>query len=171
MHFCADGTGVYKTRTVRRLSPSMQADAALLKSIRARPWGASGANFRPSLHLARGGGGANLPDTVPEADTSRLPTNLTLTSLRTTCRLRQACADHLRELMRTLLAHNTRPAGDLTQILRRSVSVFLWKRQKLPPEVNQDESELLLLKTLESPHLWYDTEFPRKLELAGMTKR
>ena len=42
MHFCADGSGVCKARTVRRLSPSLQVDVELLKGARARPWDPSG---------------------------------------------------------------------------------------------------------------------------------
>ena len=40
----------------------------------------------------------------------------------------------------------------------------------VPVAVNQDEKELLLMKTLENPHIWYNTEFPREEESAGMTK-
>ena len=40
----------------------------------------------------------------------------------------------------------------------------------MPVAVNQDEKELLLMKTLENPHIWYHTEFPREEESAGMTK-
>ena len=36
--------------------------------------------------------------------------------------------------------------------------------------VNQDEKKLLLMKTLENPHIWYHTEFPHEEEAAGMTK-
>ena len=39
-----------------------------------------------------------------------------------------------------------------------------------PVVVNQDESGLLLMKTLEDPYLWYDTEFERDLEIAGMKR-
>ena len=39
---------------------------------------------------------------------------------------------------------------------------------ELPVVVNQEESELLLMKTPENPYLWYDTEFERDLEIAGM---
>ena len=41
---------------------------------------------------------------------------------------------------------------------------------EVPVSVNQDEKELLLMKTLENPHIWYDTEFPHEEEAAGMTK-
>ena len=41
---------------------------------------------------------------------------------------------------------------------------------EVPVAVNQDEKELLLMKTLENPHIWYDTEFPHEKEAAGMTK-
>ena len=41
---------------------------------------------------------------------------------------------------------------------------------EVPVAVNQDEKELLLMKTLENPHIWYDTEFPHEEEAAGMTK-
>ena len=41
---------------------------------------------------------------------------------------------------------------------------------EVPVSVNQDEKELLLMKTLENPHIWYQTEFTREEESAGMTK-
>ena len=41
---------------------------------------------------------------------------------------------------------------------------------EVPVAVNQDEKELLLMKTLENPHIWYSTEFPHDEEAAGMTK-
>ncbi|OLP97472.1 Retrovirus-related Pol polyprotein from transposon TNT 1-94 [Symbiodinium microadriaticum] len=41
---------------------------------------------------------------------------------------------------------------------------------EVPVAVNQDEKELLLMKTLENPHIWYNTEFPHEEEAAGMTK-
>ena len=41
---------------------------------------------------------------------------------------------------------------------------------EVPVAVNQDEKELLLMKTLENPHIWYDMEFPHEEEAAGMTK-
>lgn len=41
---------------------------------------------------------------------------------------------------------------------------------EVPVSVNQDEKELLLTKSLENPFLWYETEFPKELELAGMKK-
>ena len=42
MRCCADGSGVFKRRTVRRLSPSFQVDVEILKGVRARPWDPSG---------------------------------------------------------------------------------------------------------------------------------
>ena len=41
---------------------------------------------------------------------------------------------------------------------------------EVPVSVDQDEEELLLMKTLENPHIWYQTEFTREEEAAGMTK-
>ena len=41
---------------------------------------------------------------------------------------------------------------------------------EVPVAVNQDEKELLLMKTLENPHIWYNTESPHEEEAAGMTK-
>ena len=37
-------------------------------------------------------------------------------------------------------------------------------------EVNQDDRELLLAKTLENPQVWYETEFLYEEEVAGMKK-
>ena len=37
-HFVADATGVFKTRSVKRLPPSKQSDLSLLQSVKVRPW-------------------------------------------------------------------------------------------------------------------------------------
>ena len=42
-HFCADGSGVFKTRTVKRFPPSKQCDLLLLQAVKARPWDPLGA--------------------------------------------------------------------------------------------------------------------------------
>ncbi|CAE7281934.1 unnamed protein product [Symbiodinium natans] len=42
-HFVADSRGVYKTRSLKRLPPTQQSDAALLQSVTARPWDPTGA--------------------------------------------------------------------------------------------------------------------------------
>eukprot|EP00439_Symbiodinium_sp_Y106_P011375 s3663_g1.t1 len=41
---------------------------------------------------------------------------------------------------------------------------------EVPVSVNQDEKELLLMKTLENPYRWYETEFSREEEVEGMKK-
>ena len=41
-HFVADATGVFKTRSVKRLPPSRQSDLSLLQSVKARPWDPTG---------------------------------------------------------------------------------------------------------------------------------
>ena len=41
-HFVADGSGVFKTRSVKRHPPSRQADLALLQSVTAHPWDPTG---------------------------------------------------------------------------------------------------------------------------------
>ena len=41
-HFVADGSGVVKTRSVKRHLPSRQADLALLQSVTAHPWDPTG---------------------------------------------------------------------------------------------------------------------------------
>ena len=41
---------------------------------------------------------------------------------------------------------------------------------EVPVSVSQDEKELLLTKNLENPYLWYETEFPKELEVEGTRK-
>ena len=41
---------------------------------------------------------------------------------------------------------------------------------EVPVHINQDEKELLLMKTLENPQLWQHSEFPEEEEKAAMTK-
>ena len=42
---------------------------------------------------------------------------------------------------------------------------------EVPVHLNQDERELLLANTLESPQVWYETEFPYEEQVAGMKER
>ena len=224
MRFCADATGVYKTRTVRRLSPSMQTDVALLKSIRARPWDASGSKVEtdsfilPCIPAVPGlaSEGANLPDTdVLAADTSEpladaqgeldvenpsgdLPASSSVrrplegadeeTFGSPRAIRRRLDPGSPSERKRTSVEEVETSVGGKVQRLSAvtagnfpdekmllydfRISAVTTKDQlEVPVVVNQDESELSLLKTLESPHLWYDTEFSRELELAGMTNK
>ena len=53
---------------------------------------------------------------------------------------------------------------------RRVASVVTKQDLEVPVHVNQDEEELLLTKRLDCPDVWYETEFPFELELAGMKK-
>ena len=223
MHFCADVSCVYKTRTVRRLSPSMQTDVALLKSIRARPWDNSGSKIEtdsfilPSIPAVPGlaSEGANLPDAdVLEADTSepladaqgeldvenpsgdlpapssvrrplegadeetfgsprairrRLDPGSPSERKRTSVEEAETSVGGKVQQLSAVTAGNFPDEKMLLDDFR--ISAVTTKDQlEVLVVVNQDESELLLLKTLESPHLWYDTEFPRELELAAMTK-
>ena len=41
---------------------------------------------------------------------------------------------------------------------------------EVPVSVHEDEQELVIVKSLENPQLWYETEFPRDLAVAGMKK-
>ena len=41
---------------------------------------------------------------------------------------------------------------------------------EVPVSVNQDEKELLLTRNWENLYLWYETEFPKELEVQGMRK-
>ena len=52
----------------------------------------------------------------------------------------------------------------------RIASVTTKHELEVPVHVNQDEKELLLMKTLENPQLWQHSEFPEKEEKAAMTK-
>ena len=56
-HFVADGSGVFKTRSVKRHPPSRQADLALLQSVTARPWDRDGHFCLSSSQAVRGGDG------------------------------------------------------------------------------------------------------------------
>ena len=50
-HFVADSSGVFKTRSVKRLPPSKQADMALLQSIKARPWDPQGSKVETDAFI------------------------------------------------------------------------------------------------------------------------
>ena len=50
-HFVADASGVFKTRSVKRLPPSKQADLALLQAIKARPWDPQGSKVETNAFI------------------------------------------------------------------------------------------------------------------------
>ena len=50
-HFVADASGVFKTRSVKRLPPSKQADLALLQAIKARPWDPQGSKVETDAFI------------------------------------------------------------------------------------------------------------------------
>ena len=52
-HFVADATGVFKTRSVKRLPPSKQSDLSLLQSVKARPWDPTGSKAETTLLSSR----------------------------------------------------------------------------------------------------------------------
>ena len=52
----------------------------------------------------------------------------------------------------------------------RIASVTTKHELEVPVHINQDEKELLLMKTLENPQLWQHSEFPEEEEKAAMTK-
>ena len=58
-HFVADATGVFKTRSVKRLPPSRQSDLTLLQSVKARPWDPTGTKAETDAFI--------LPANAPEA--------------------------------------------------------------------------------------------------------
>ena len=78
-------------------------------------------------------------------------------------------------------AHESEEAGPGSKVQRlsgvlqhvaefRISSVETKHGLEVPVSVNQDEKELLLTQNLENPYLWYETEFPKELEVEGMRK-
>ena len=57
-HFVADATGVFKTRSVKRLPPSRQSDLSLVQSVKARPWDPTGTKAETDAFI--------LPANAPE---------------------------------------------------------------------------------------------------------
>ena len=240
-HFCADGSGVFKTRTVKRFPPSKQSDLLLLQAVKARPWDPLGAkhetdsfvfptsrseeaNKPPSplsqplsqsdlVEVEQALGeealqedlGLDLPDLATEvfgpdsASEVFEPPLMEEVEQGTSGQARSssdaafpepsATRPRLEEAPSspTKRAAETFPVG--SSKVQRMASVTLVNARKkfpicdfriasvttkheleVPVHVNQDEKELLLMKTLENPQLWQHSEFPEKEEKAAMTK-
>ena len=238
-HFCADGSGVFKTRTVKRFPPSKQSDLLLLQSVKARPWDPLGtkhetdsfvfptsrseeANKPPSplsqplsqsdlVEVEQALGeealqedlGLDLPDLATEVfgpDSASEVFEPPLMEEQGTSGQARSSSDaafpepaatrpRLEEAPSspTKRAAETFPVG--SSKVQRMASVTLVNTRKkfpicdfriasvttkheleVPVHINQDEKELLLMKTLENPQLWQHSEFPEKEEKAAMTK-
>ena len=270
-HFVADSSGVFKTRSVKRLPPAQQADFQLLQSVVARPWDPTGAKVEtdsfifpmqgsegatdPTLHGPSAAGDASLPPAAGDAslspdgpddglldpdleealgmddDTAPIPPRDDLSDLpedffdadepeaplpppafepprqtldEATANVSQARSStdaalpepsgsrpRLAEASPTKRASETFEVGG-TKVQRiNAVTFYSGNKQKrmpktvfdfrisavttkdsleVPVSVNQDEKELLLMKTLENPYLWYETEFSCEEEVEGMKK-
>ena len=238
-HFCADGSGVFKTRTVKRFPPSKQCDLLLLQAVKARPWDPLGAkhetdsfvfptsrseeaNKPPSplsqplsqsdlVEVEQALGeealqedlGLDLPDLATEVfgpDSASEVFEPPLMEEQGTSGQARSSSDaafpepaatrpRLEEAPSspTKRAAETFPVG--SSKVQRMASVTLVNTRKkfpicdfriasvttkheleVPVHINQDEKELLLMKTLENPQLWQQSEFPEKEEKAAMTK-
>ena len=238
-HFCADGSGVFKARTVKRFPPSKQCDLLLLQAVKARPWDPLGAkhetdsfvfptsrseeaNKPPSplsqplsqsdlVEVEQALGeealqedlGLDLPDLATEVfgpDSASEVFEPPLMEEQGTSGQARSSSDaafpepaatrpRLEEAPSspTKRAAETFPVG--SSKVQRMASVTLVNTRKkfpicdlriasvttkheleVPVHINQDEKELLLMKTLENPQLWQHSEFPEKEEKAAMTK-
>ena len=203
VHFVADETGVYKTRSVRRLSPSLQTNTELFLSVHSTPWDPSGTRTEtdhfilPSLPVSD-----ELLSVQPQGATSEAqqePTGETLASdTSQPSGVRRTLEDADQPLpLRQRLHEETDLVGkrssdaetsSQTKLQRVSaivtndfleakvpvfdvrVSAVATQHFDVPVAVNEDEGELLLMKTFSDPFLWYETEFPHDLEIKGMQK-
>ncbi|CAE7220981.1 RE1 [Symbiodinium natans] len=262
-HFVADSRGVYKTRSLKRLPPTQQSDAALLQSVTARPWDPTGAKVEtdsfifpmqqseeatnpalpPSGQLSappeKGNDVPNYELSDPELEealgldgTEPVPARDDLSDLpedyfsdveqepplpppefeppRLTLDEQTANAAQARSSTDAALPQppgsrprlsDESPASPTkrstetfdvgtTKVQRINAVTFYSGRKRIPKPlcylrvaavttkndlevpvaINQDERELLLMKTLENPYLWYETEFPLVEEVEGMKK-
>ena len=209
MHFVADSSGVFKTRSIRRNIPSQQAKLELLQSIKSTPWDPSGSkretdafilplskdeqqsqgaqeeDYEPSIapedqpedfqDLPASGSDIALPQEGPSSRVRRHEEVSPDDDFVSRPRLDPSVTlDRKHE-------HESEEAGPGSKVQRlsgvlqhaaefRISSVETKHGLEVPVSVNQDEKELLLTKNLENPYLWYETEFPKELEVEGMRK-
>ena len=129
MHVVGTTSGVFKTRSIRRLPVSEQVDKQLLKDFLFQRVGPAQSDLKRSA-----------PDFVPGSETKlqRISAVFETDSLPVTC----ACVASI----------STKSGLDV------------------PIEPNVDREEELQALRAAEPVLWYDTEFDRDQEIAGMNK-
>ena len=196
MHVVGTTSGVFKTRSIRRLPVSEQVDKQLLKDFQAKPWDPKGRGEDTDvLVLPKGPEAQGLPplpvqqtDGTSAVDSSQHGLKRTSEELGGEAQedeppnLFQRVGPAQSDLKRS--APDSVP-GSETKLQRISAvfeddsppvvcacvaSISTKSGLDVPIEPNVDREEELQALRAAEPVLWYDTEFDREQEIAGMNK-
>ena len=196
MHVVGTTSGVFKTRSIRRLPVSEQVDKQLLKDFQAKPWDPKGRGEDTDvLVLPQAPEGQGLP-TLPVQQTDG--TSAVDSSQHGLKRTSDELGDEAQDDEPPNLFQRVGPAqSDLKRSAPDSVPGSETKLQRIsavfeedslpvtcacvasistksgldvPIEPNVDREEELQALRAAEPVLWYDTEFDREQEIAGMNK-
>ena len=196
MHVVGTTSGVFKTRSIRRLPVSEQVDKQLLKDFQAKPWDPKGRGEDTDvLVLPQAPETQGLPPLPVQQTDGTSAVDLSQHGLKRTS---DELGDEAQEVEPPNLFQRVGPAqSDLKRSAPDSVPGSETKLQRIsavfeddslpvacacvasistksgldvPIEPNVDREEELQALRAAEPVLWYDTEFDREQEIAGMNK-
>ena len=196
MHVVGTTSGVFKTRSIRRLPVSEQVDKQLLKDFQAKPWDPKGRGEDTDvLVLPQAPETQGLPPLPVQQTDGTSAVDLSQHGLKRTS---DELGDEAQEVEPPNLFQRVGPAqSDLKRSAPDSVPGSETKLQRIsavfeddslpvacacvasistksgldvPIEPNVDREEELQALRAAEPVIWYDTEFDREQEIAGMNK-
>ena len=181
MHVVGTTSGVFKTRSIRRLPVSEQVDKQLLKDFQAKPWDPKGRGEDTDvLVLPQAPEGQGLPtlpvqqtDGTSAVDSSQHGLKRTSDELGNEAQsdLKRSAPDFVpgsETKLQRISAVFEEDSLPVTCACVASISTKTGLDVPIEPNVDREE-ELQALRAAE-PVLWYDTEFDREQEIAGMNK-
>ena len=196
MHVVGTTSGVFKTRSIRTLPVSEQVDKQLLKDFQAKPWDPKGRGEDTDvLVLPQAPEIQGLPPLPVQQTDGTSAVDLSQHGLKRTS---DELGDEAQEVQPPNLFQRVGPAqSDLKRSAPDSVPGSETKLQRIsavfeddslpvacacvasistksgldvPIEPNVDREEELQALRAAEPVIWYDTEFDREQEIAGMNK-
>ena len=196
MHVVGTTSGVFKTRSIRRLPVSEQVDKQLLKDFQAKPWDPKGRGEDTDvLVLPQAPEIQGLPPLPVQQTDGTSAVDLSQHGLKRTS---DELGNEAQEVEPPNLFQHVGPAqSDLKRSAPDSVPGSETKLQRIsavfeddslpvacacvasistksgldvPIEPNVDREEELQALRAAEPVIWYDTEFDREQEIAGMNK-
>ena len=194
MHIVGTTSGVFKTRSIRRLPVSEQVDKQLLKDFQAKPWGPKGRGEDTDVLVlpSQEQGLPSLPvqqtDGTSAVDSSQHGLKRTSDELGSAAleeeppnlfqRVGPAASDLKRSAPDSVPGSETKlqrisavfEDDSLPVACARVASISTKSGLDVPIEPNVDREEELQALRAAEPVLWYDTEFDREQEIAGLNK-
>ena len=185
MHIVGTISGVFKPRRIRRLPVSEQVDKHLLNDFQAKPWGPKGRGedtdvlvLPPSQQTdgtsavdSSQHGLKRTPDELGGEALEEEPPNLFQRVGPATSDLKRSAPDSVPGSETKLQRISAVFEDDSLPVACACVASISTKSGlDVPIEPNVDREEELQALPAAEPVLWYDTEFDREQEIAGMNK-